>query len=136
MIINDAVKYWGGCIKLFVGLCVIVGLFACSSGGGGASTSTDGGTSIDGLTVTSENSIITDDEIVGSGDGNSYTFVLRFTADVSADELSVNDFTTTDTGNIKILNIFIAEGAELITDATVEFEFVDDENTSEGRYYY
>ena len=79
------------------------------------------------ITVLLANRIITDDEIEASGD--TYTFTLTFTNEISADGFTIDDFTTNANGNITILNI-ITEKNALIRDATVEFEFINPNNTT------
>ena len=76
-----------------------------------------------GLSVTSANSMIGDDDITPKG--NNYTFVLRFTDDVSADEFTIAVFTT-DT-NIQIVSITPTTD---LKEFTIEFKFVDDNNTA------
>ena len=79
------------------------------------------------LTVTSANSTITDNEIEASGD--NYTFVLRFTGDVSVDEFTIDDFTTTNT-NIDIIDIITTAVDGIITNATIEFKINTPNNTA------
>ena len=74
------------------------------------------------ITVTSANSMIGDDDITPKG--NNYTFVLSFTADVSAEEFTIADFTT-DT-NIQIVSITPTD----LKNFTIEFKFVEDNNTA------
>ena len=76
------------------------------------------------LTVTSTNSMIGDGDIQPKD--QNYTFVLRFTDDVSAETFTTDDFTTTDT-NIEIINITPTTD---LKNFTVEFKFLDDENTA------
>ena len=77
------------------------------------------------ITVTSANRMIGDDDITPKGN-NNYTFVLSFTADVSAEEFTIADFTTTDT-NIQIVSITPTTD---LKEFTIEFKFVDDNNTA------
>ena len=109
--------------KLFICAFAIAGLTACASSGSddrGSGASNNGGA--DGITLTSANSIITDDKIDSSGDNS--IFVLRFTDDVSADEFTIDDFTTIGT-NIDIIDIIKVAVDGLIIDATIEFEFIE-----------
>ena len=70
--------------KIIICAFAIFGMTAC----GGSSASNNGGT--DGLTVTSATNVITDNEINFNGD--NFTFVLRFTDDVSVDTLVKGNF--------------------------------------------
>ena len=60
---------------------------------------------------------------------NTYSFVLGFSEAISADSLTTSDFIFAE-GNIQILNIITATADVLITDAIVNFKFIDPNDTA------
>ena len=119
-----SMKKWKNYVKLLLCVCAMGGLAACSSDSSRNTPTPNTDTPI--ITIDQSDLTIGDNDIDYSGD--NHTFTLIFTADILAESISENDFITTDSGNITILNITPSTG--IVKEVTVEFKFTDANNTA------